>query len=1076
VDKEAYLVSDGVDSIGEELPVTFDEVKDQWMPDFVTKDYGHKDAGPGEVEVSMFDTGGPPVGGFGYPCEDNSDCLAGYCVETWKGKVCSDTCVEECPEDGWHCSLIANSCPDCQYICIPQFVHLCQPCKDNNDCGGELVETGDRCVDYGPFGKFCGGECYFDSDCPSEYICQDFDIGGEVLGQCMPESGVCDCNDLSVKKGLTTICYNQNEYGICYGEKECTPSGLADCDATFPKPEECNSLDDNCDGMIDNSIPQMDCEVANAFGVCRGSYLCQDGNLICDAPQAKTELCNCMDDDCDGDTDEDFLDSDGDGVANCCGSDDDGDGLLDEEDNCPNVFNPDQKDFDSDVLGDLCDPDDDNDMVPDVDDCEPLNHLVFAGAIEQCDGEDNDCDGEIDEGYPDEPDHDGMADCIDPDDDNDGVDDEFDNCPILFNPDQLNTDGFPDGGDLCDPDDDNDGLLDENDNCPTDYNPLQTDTNEDGIGDSCQGDVDGDGLNDEFDNCPYVFNPDQLDTDEDGDGNVCDDDDDADGEVDLTDCAPLDPTVNHYALEVCDGLDNNCNSQVDETGTIGCKDYYLDQDGDDWGAGASKCQCGPMGLYSAENYGDCADLDPTVNPGQIEDCNTTKDENCNGSDNDEDALNCLPFYNDQDGDGFGTNDFKCMCQSIGKYTAAVPGDCDDNNILMNPGVNEICDNFIDDDCDGDQNDPNSEGCTDYYFDADNDGFGLTEDMLCLCTPFGNYKAIWDGDCNDNEWSANPSAFEICGDGLDNNCNGTQNDEDAIGCEYWYSDGDADGYGNPNDSKCLCAGFGKYTTKLLADCNDIVPTINPGAAELCNSVDDNCNGQVDEGKDEDLCINTADMPHVEAVICVDGNCIASGCSDGYYDANQDATDGCECEHDGLESTNKGCSYSYDLGVMPDTGGGTTHNIDGNDPDGSGDWFKFFAQDVAQNATDSYHVRVKFLKNPGNTFAFDLYWGGCGGAQEICSEATDAEWFTDFSSPAMMQEWPAVPGPNASGGGEAACKPDSNHELTPGNYADDTDASTKRCTDNSKNFFLKIYRAPGKSPTCDYYELEVTNGVY
>ena len=942
----------------------------------------HPDA-DGELETwdLGFDPGGPEPGSFGWPCDEAADCLSGYCVESWLGKVCSQHCEEECPNEGWTCSLIQNTCPDCQYICIPDFVHLCQPCKDNNECGGDLVETGDRCVDYGPFGKFCGGECDWDSDCPQDYVCQGFDIGGEVLGQCVPESGVCDCSDLSVKKGLTTICYVQNEFGMCLGEKLCTPDGLSDCDAEFPKPEECNGLDDDCDQQVDEDIPQMDCEVPNAFGTCRGTFLCQDSNLICDAPQAKPETCNGLDDDCDGDTDEDFLDTNGNGLADCQEEDDDGDGVLDWQDNCDKIYNPGQKDYDSDQMGDICDPDDDNDMSKDVDDCEPFNQWVYPGAVEQCDGMDNNCDEEIDENYPDF-DLDGLADCVDVDDDNDGMDDEFDNCPFLFNPGQLNTDGFPDGGDECDPDDDNDGILDENDNCSTDYNPLQTDTNLDGIGDVCQGDKDGDGIDDEFDNCPLVFNPDQLNMDEDLFGNACDDDDDGDAEIDATDCEPLNPAVNHYAIEVCDGLDNNCNSQVDEAGTVGCKDYYLDQDGDDWGAGASKCQCGPAGQYTAENFGDCDDVDPTVNPGQKEDCSTTKDENCNGSDNDEEALNCDFFYYDGDGDGFGTNVSKCMCQPVGKYTAAVPGDCEDSNILISPGQNEICDNFIDDDCDGDQNDPNAQGCTDYFFDADKDGFGLSEDGLCLCIPFGTYTAIWDGDCNDNAWGANPKAMEVCGDGLDNDCDGSQNDEDAIACQYYYSDADGDSYGNPADSKCICSGYGKYTTQLLADCNDMVPAINPGALEICNNADDNCNGMLDEGSDEQLCAQSQGMPHVEDVVCVSGKCAASGCTVGWHDVNQDASDGCECADDSLEQENKGCSVAKDLGSLPDGGAGSSKTFEGNDPDASGDWFRFFAKDQPETNTDTFHVKVKFMKNPGNAFVFDLFWGGCGGANEIC----------------------------------------------------------------------------------------------
>ncbi len=108
-----------------------------------------------------------------------------------------------------------------------------------------------------------------------------------------------------------------------------------------------------------------------------------------------------------------------------------------------------------------------------------------------------------------------------PDTDKDGIIDEEDNCPLVSNPDQADSDG--DGvGDVCENDADGDGVVDDEDNCPMVANPDQADADGDGVGDVCEEDTDGDGIPDDTDNCPETANADQQDLDEDGIGDVCD--------------------------------------------------------------------------------------------------------------------------------------------------------------------------------------------------------------------------------------------------------------------------------------------------------------------------------------------------------------------------------------------------------------------------------------------------------------------------------------------------------------------------------------------------------------------------
>lgn len=154
-----------------------------------------------------------------------------------------------------------------------------------------------------------------------------------------------------------------------------------------------------------------------------------------------------------------------------------------------------------------------------------------------------DCSGEpcgIPEGSPDAADNFTsfnrfrlLAELFRGDDDEDGIDEDFDNCPSIANTDQANIDGDAEG-DVCDADDDNDNVIDTIDNCPINANTGQADSDGDNIGDVCDGtfnDQDNDTIADAFDNCPAIANTNQANNDGDEFGDACDADIDGDGIV-----------------------------------------------------------------------------------------------------------------------------------------------------------------------------------------------------------------------------------------------------------------------------------------------------------------------------------------------------------------------------------------------------------------------------------------------------------------------------------------------------------------------------------------------------------------
>ncbi|PXF60603.1 MAG: hypothetical protein C4B59_08775 [Candidatus Methanogaster sp.] len=132
--------------------------------------------------------------------------------------------------------------------------------------------------------------------------------------------------------------------------------------------------------------------------------------------------------------------------------------------------------------------------------------------------------------------------------------------------------------------------------------------------------------------------------------------------------------------------------------------------------------------------------------------------------------------------------------------------------------------------------------TTYYGDADGDGYGDPENTTEAYSAPTGYVTD-NTDCDDTNADVNPGATEVCGNGIDDNCDG-QIDEGCTLTTY-YGDADGDGYGDPtNTTEAYSAPAGYVADNT--DCDDTNAAVNPGATEVCNGIDDNCDGQVDEG--------------------------------------------------------------------------------------------------------------------------------------------------------------------------------------------------------------------------------------
>ncbi|GDX81806.1 hypothetical protein LBMAG42_36170 [Deltaproteobacteria bacterium] len=489
--------------------------------------------------------------------------------------------------------------------------------------------------------------------------------------------------------------------------------------------------------------------------------------------------------------------------------------------------------------------------VEEAGDCDDGDSAVSPAAVEVCDGLDNNCNGGVDEGvgttfYADS-DGDGFGDLA--------VSTAACEAPVAYVTNSLDCDDdaetvYPGAPEFCnDVDDDCDGVVDN-------------DTNADH---AWYADVDGDGFGDP--------------------GDVVLSCHDVEGRIaDSSDCDDANPLVNPAATEVCNGIDDDCDGEVDGAGATDPLTWYADKDGDGYGEesftttacteptgyvafdgdcddtssmyhpGAAESDCADPNDYNCDGsvaYADadgdgwaaCEECDDAVAanfPGAVEYCDGA-DNDCDGTVDEADAADALTWYADADSDLYGDAASVSVSCTAPLGSVADNTDCDDTNALVNPAATEVC-NGVDDDCDGATDEDSAVDATDWYADSDGDGFGDAAVISHACDAPVDYVSDAT-DCDDARNLTHPGATEYCNT-EDDDCNGLV-DDSAVDARTYWEDTDGDGYGNAFVAQDACSTPAGYV-RDDDDCDDTDASVHPAAAETCNSIDDDCDGTADEG--------------------------------------------------------------------------------------------------------------------------------------------------------------------------------------------------------------------------------------
>ena len=725
-----------------------------------------------------------------------------------------------------------------------------------------------------------------------------------------PSTDICATEDDADDDG-----YTESEGDCDDTNAQINPDGQEVCDLV--------EADEDCDGLVNEADPSLDrSTLTEWFEDNDNDGYGQDASsvLACAPPTGFVALpgdCNDTDPAIHPDAQE-VCDSD-DTDEDCDGLADDADPSLDTRTHL--TWHPDS---DGDSFGDpdssllSCDPL--PGYVGDNTDCDDTRADINPAGQEVCDSatDDEDCDGFIDDLDPSVDPTTESTWYLDNDADGYGnphITTSACDAPTGYVGDNTDCDDAtaavnPAATEICDSsdrDDNCDGLADDNDPMvdTTTYLPWYEDADGDGYGNALstqsQCNQPPGYVSDDSDcvDTDSTINPgavevcDADDVDEDCNG-LTDDSDtgvsassktthyqDADGDLfgnpsatqsrcdpgggyiaDSTDCDDTDSNIKPSATEVCDGVDNDCDTLSDDNDpsldVSTTTSWYRDADADGYGdASTSAAACSVPSGYVADHT-DCDDSASWINPSGSEVCDAANtDEDCDGLADDADS-SVVPstrdtWFLDADGDGYGTTTTTTLACDLPSGYAASSTDCNDSDSTIHPDAVEVCDAAdADEDCNGlaDDLDPSvsASSLLTWHPDTDGDGYGDENSTSLSCDSSSGLVA--DGtDCDDTDALIHPGATEECDPfDVDENCNGVADDLDGTtattGMTTYSVDADGDGYGHTTSTDLACDLSSGLSTDN-SDCDDSAANVNPGATEDCDdTLDDDCDGYTD----------------------------------------------------------------------------------------------------------------------------------------------------------------------------------------------------------------------------------------